>query len=139
MARVGRGTPFRERCRVPSAPKVRRSPLNSFLAHLRHALLLVAALAPALPAPPALAQEDVGILRLARAIAAQERLNADLRTSAPRLEAEAAAESERLARDEASLREADVSLAALRQARFEADTRRTRLAATASRIEFFAD
>lgn len=88
---------------------------------------------------PGTAQEDVGILRLTRAIAAQERLNADLRTAAPRLEQEAAAESERLGREEAASAPGELSLTALRQARFEADTRRTRLAATASRIGFFED
>lgn len=87
----------------------------------------------------AAAQEDVGIARLTRALAAQDRLNADLKTSAPRLEAEAAAEGERLGREEADPRAGDASLAALRQARFEADTRRTRLAGTASRIGFFED
>lgn len=90
-------------------------------------------------APQVSAQEDVGIVRLTRAISAQERLNTDLKTSAPRLEAEAATESERLGREEADPRRGDVSLTALRQARFEADTRRTRLAATASRIGFFED
>ena len=104
-----------------------------------HSTLLFAWLLSSILGPTAAAQEDVGILRLTRAIAAQERLNADLRASAPRLEAEAASESERLERDEADLREADVSLTALRQARFDADTRRTRLTATESRIAYFEE
>lgn len=96
-------------------------------------LRLAALLLLLLGSPAARAQEDVGILRLSRAIAAQEQLNADLRTAAPRLKADAAAESLRLSREEAGDADGDITLAALRQARFEADSARTRLSVTQSR------
>lgn len=100
---------------------------------------LIALLAAAAAAAPAAAQEDVGVARVTRAIKAQEQLNADLRTAAPQLEREAAAENDRLGREEAGAGGGEVSIAALRQARFEADTGRTRLAATESRIRYFQD
>ena len=90
-------------------------------------LLILAATAPR-------AQEDVGILRLSRAIMAQEQLNGDLRTATPRLKRDATVESERLSREEAGAADGDITLAALRQARFEADSARTRLSVTQSRI-----
>ena len=87
----------------------------------------------------ATAQQDAGIARLGRAIDAQEELNGDLRLAGPRAQQEADQEAARLDQDERDLEAAGVSMAALRQARFDADTRRTRLDGAEDRARFFAD
>ena len=87
----------------------------------------------------AMAQQDVGIARLGRAIAAQGELNADLRLATPRAQQEADQEAKRLDQDESDLEAAGVTMSALRQARFDADTRRTRLAGVEDRARFFTD
>ena len=85
------------------------------------------------------AQQDAGIARLGRAIGAQEELNADLRLAGPRAQQEADQEAARLDQDERDLEAAGVTMSALRQARFDADTRRTRLAGAEDRARFFTD
>lgn len=100
--------------------------------------MLLVALWPMLAAP-AMAQDDTSVTRLTRSIKGQEQLNADLRAGMPRMQQETAAESERLSAEEASVDGTDLSINTLRQARFEADTRRTRLAATDSRLDYFRD
>ena len=87
----------------------------------------------------AMAQLDAGVSRLAKSIAAQEELNADLRLATPRATQEADQESARLDDDERNLEAAAVTMSALRQARFDADTRRTRLAGVQDRADFFAE
>ena len=88
---------------------------------------------------PAMAQDDTSVTRLTRSIKGQEQLNADLRAGMPRMQQETAGEGERLSAEEANVDGTDLSINALRQARFEADTRRTRLAATDSRVSYFRD
>ena len=90
-------------------------------------------------AATALGQQDVGISRLGRAIAAQEELNADLRLATPRATQEADQEAARLDQDERDIEAAGITMSALRQARFDADTRRTRLAGVQDRAGFFID
>ena len=86
----------------------------------------------------AAAQQDAGISRLVRAIASQEELNADLQLATPRATQEALQEAAQLDEDERNLDGAVVTMSGLRQARFDADTRRTRLAGVEDRAEFFA-
>ena len=86
----------------------------------------------------AAAQQDAGISRLVRAIASQEELNADLQLATPRAAQEALQEAAQLDEDERNLDGAGVTMSALRQARFDADTRRTRFAGVEDRAEFFA-
>ena len=92
----------------------------------------------ALFAAPVLAQQDIGIARLAQAIEAQQGLNGDLRLAVPRIEQETEQEAQRLEQDERQLGEDNVTMAVLRQARHDADTRRTRLAAAQGRAVSFA-
>ena len=89
--------------------------------------------------PPAQAQEDFSITRLARSIQSQEQLNADLGAGVPRMRQERAKEAERLDAEEADADGRSLTITALRQARLEADTRRAQLAAMDSRIGFFAN
>src|SRR3954471_17145431 len=90
-------------------------------------------------AATAVAQQDAAISRLGKVIAAQEQLNADLRLAAPRAAQEAEQEAARLDQDERDVEAAGVTMSDLRQARFDADTRRTRLAGVEDRAGFFAD
>ena len=57
----------------------------------------------------------------------------------PRAQQEADQEAARLDQDERDLEAAGVTMSALRQARFDADTRRTRLAGVEDRARFFTD
>ena len=74
------------------------------------------------------------LVGIARAIDVQEELNAELATAVPRLAREALDDEEELDRQEADQTTVP-TLDQLREARFEADARRTRLGATGVRIE----
>lgn len=104
-----------------------------------HRASLVAAMTWLTLLAPAAAQEDFSITRLARSIQGQEQLNTDLRAGVPRMREERAAEAQRLDTEEADQDGASLTVTALRQARLEADTRRTRLAAMESRIDYYND
>ncbi len=100
--------------------------------------LLAAAIWLALPLP-ATAQEDFSITRLSRSIQGQEQLNADLHAGMSRMRQERASEAARLNAEEADPDGSSLTITVLRQARFEADTRRTRLGAMESQIGYFDD
>ena len=90
-------------------------------------------------AAPLSAQEDTGIARLGKAIDAQEALNADLRQATPRTQREAEQEAAQLDENERDLEAAGITMATLRQARLDAETRRTALSGVQDRARFFTD
>src|SRR5690349_20375198 len=90
-------------------------------------------------AAPGAAQEETGVARLGKAIAAQEALNADLRLATSRAQREADQEAARLDQDERDLGAAGITMAALRQARLDDDAQRTALTGVEDRARFFAE